>query len=281
MRHFILLLTISALTIHSSFGQSHPDWEESDRKIIAILTSINRENPREVEAAFAINGNIPKQNLGFGWKQSFLALTGGYIHIYACLYYYNDNIVSYTIQPELPYQRDLKEKYLNWYGRDYTLFDTVVYEYRNTKVEKVVMRPFKYHEDEILKPLTEFVNKDEIKLSEKMLEYMSPGSGMEYGWGGGYPPTMFRNRKAFNQLKDSLTMDEARVLLYSINPASRLTAIEFYRKKDPTLLQEPDISCWIERIYEEVPEIFTLNGCLGRLQNCRELVEKYSKIDLK
>jgi hypothetical protein len=276
----LIIIAIAFLTVQATFAQRHLDWEESDRKIISVVTSINKQNPKEVEAAFSKGLEIPKENLGFGWKQSIMALAGGHITIWAYIYYYDDSIVSYKIQPAIPSDNNLKKQYLQWYGPTYSLFDTIIYQQRNREVVRIIMKPYKYNENGILKPLKQFANYSDVKLSNEILKYMSPESGLSYGWGGGMPPTIFPNRKTFNSIKDSLTIDEVTALLYSINPASRLSAIELCIKKQYPILKNPTIARWIDKLYTEVPQMYTLNGCIGNMQDSRQLVEQYSKISL-
>ena len=108
---------------------------------------------------------------------------------------------------------------------------------------------------------------------------MSPLTGLYYGYGGGLPPTTLPNRKEFNEIKDSLTNEEIIALLYSINPVSRLTAIEYCIKKNNPIINERKIKKWIDKIYTEVPRISTMYGCIGTMDNSKDLVEKYAKMN--
>jgi antitoxin component YwqK of YwqJK toxin-antitoxin module len=269
----------------ASGNEEHFDWEEKDKKVIAIAEKIDRNNPKNVENIFSQGQKIHKDTLGFGWTQSYIGLGGGYISIYAYFYYYNDSIISYTIVPEIPsYDTSLQKKYKQWYYPFFTQFDTIKYtigQGHSHNYTVLKMQPFKYNEQGILQPLKEYsMIKSPTVLSKKILDYMKPdiGGDLSYGWGGGLPVTMFPCRKGFNAIKDSLTKDEITALLYSINPASRLMAIEYCIKKKNTILQDKQIEEWIDRIYKEVPMINTLNGCFGSTESSKSLVEYYSKM---
>ena len=59
---------------------------------------------------------------------------------------------------------------------------------------------------------------------------MSPASGLYYGGRGGFSMNLLQNRELFMGLENKLTKELVIQLMYSINPASRLTAIEYYYK---------------------------------------------------
>ena len=67
--------------------------------------------------------------------------------------------------------------------------------------------------------------------------------------------------------------------MYSINPASRLTAVEYYYKNKDKFLNSIEINNWIDTIFTETPTIETLSGCVVRINNSRFLVEKYTTMN--
>jgi antitoxin component YwqK of YwqJK toxin-antitoxin module len=267
--------------------EEHFEWEEKDKKIINSVLKLDRNNTREVEKLFLSGVTVTADTLGFGWRQSQLCLNGGNININATFYYYKDSIISYTLQPWIfpnDYQANIRRKYMQWYYPYFTELDTIKYTERNgTKAQRIVMHPFKYNEQGILQPLKEYnaVRNKQSALPEKILEYMSPETTIAYGWYGGLPPTIFTNRKAFNEIKDSLADDEIVALLYSINPASRLTAIEYCIKNNNPLIAKRKIKKWISKVYKEVPRMQTASGCILYSEDSKTLVERYSKNNLK
>ncbi len=88
---------------------------------------------------------------------------------------------------------------------------------------------------------------------------MTPNSGTMYGYAGG--GVIMQNRKAFLEIKDSLTNDQLVLLMFSINPASRLTAIEYYLKEKERFSSQQLIDKWIDLVFLEMQKIKTMLGC--------------------
>ena len=65
--------------------------------------------------------------------------------------------------------------------------------------------------------------------------------------------------------------------MYSINPVSRLTAIEYYLKNKQRFTNTKRIGKWIAKVFGEVPTIETIYGCLVTNENSKLLVEKFAK----
>jgi hypothetical protein len=81
-------------------------------------------------------------------------------------------------------------------------------------------------------------------------------------------------------MKHTLDENSYKYLLCSKNPATRLTAVEyFYSNKlfheDPS----PKIISKIEEIFSETPTITTLMGCEVTQADSRELVKEFSKYE--
>ena len=107
---------------------------------------------------------------------------------------------------------------------------------------------------------------------------MAPTSGDTYGFAGGLPVTTVYNRRLFNQLKDSLNTDQVIAMMYSINPVSRLTAIEYYFRNPKEYKSDKQVNKWIEKVFKEVPAIRTISGCIVSHENSRSLVEEFVKV---
>lgn len=126
----------------------------------------------------------------------------------------NDTLVSYSLTPSLPEEKGLQKRYRKWYG-DYFAYS------------KSEIQTFSFNQSAILQPLIQYAGALK-NIPEKIVNYMTPNSGTMYGYAGG--GMIMQNRKAFLEIKDSLTNDQVILLMYSMNPASRLTAIEYYWK---------------------------------------------------
>ncbi len=105
---------------------------------------------------------------------------------------------------------------------------------------------------------------------------MSPESGTVYGHLCGFLASEpLENRKKFYAIQDSLTIDQLELLMYSINPVSRLTAIECYFKHMDRFERSSLYNDWINRNFIEIPEIRTCFGDVIKMQNTRLLFQGY------
>jgi hypothetical protein len=110
---------------------------------------------------------------------------------------------------------------------------------------------------------------------------MTPGSGTMYGYNGREPSLQFPNRRAFYEIMDSLTNDRIVFMMYSINPASRFTAIEYYLNHKEHFNDTAGIDIWVERNFTELPEVKTKFGCIVELYDTRTLVEMFRHAEKK
>lgn len=234
--------------------------------LIDSIIKLDRNNPIEVEKFFSKYADKePKDTLGFGWTKFQQGIGAGYISIWAKFFYYRNTIQTYILMARLPSQKELIDEYKSLYLKFIPIDTGNIFCYM-------------YREQNILKPLKEFPgNQKTMSVSKKILEYMSPTSGDTYGFMGGLPMTTVQNRKLFNELKDSLTTDQLMTMMYSINPVSRLTAIEYYFKNSKKYNFNKQADKWIEKVFTEVPVIKTISGCIVGHKNSKSLVEEFAK----
>lgn len=247
MRHFLIIATF--LFASTKTFAYNPFWTHIDKKLISTVIKLDKSNPKEVEQYFK-NQRIQKSDtakevLGFGWKMWTSRIGGGYISISATFYYYNDSLVSYSLTPRLPDEKGLQKRYRKWYGN--------YFDYSNSEIQA-----FNFNQAVIFQPLKQYTGA--IKnIPKKIINYMTPNSGTMYGYAGG--GVILQNRKAFLEIKDSLTNDELVLLMYSINPASRLTAIDYYLKHKESFSSQQQIDKWIDIVFAETPKVKTMSGC--------------------
>jgi len=253
----------------------NPFWAHTDKKLIKNLVEIDKNNPKTLENYFKtyktqkIDIDTTKTNLGFNWEIWSRRIGGGYIGISATFIYHNNTIVSYSITPELPEEKRLIKKYKKWYNH--------FFEFESNQI-----LPYNFNRFHITAPLKEY-NKSSEKLSsitQEIKEYMTPYSGTGYGYyTGGYSNNiLLPNRKEFLKIRDSLTNEQVILIMYSINPASRLTAIEHYLKNRGKFTESKELEKWIERNFKETPIIETQIGCTrSEFLSTKGLVEMYSR----
>ena len=244
----------------------NPFWVRLDKKLIKGITQTEKSSPDSLEAFFLKKNKREIIDLGFGWSVWETTRRGGYISIYADFYYFHDEIIAYRIIPELPDEESLKKKYKNWYSPyfEFEGKDILPLEFQ----ERIIKEPLKYY----------YENNDSLEVNNEVKYYMSPRSGLRYGYSGGISGNLLLNRKLFKGIKGILNNKEVILLMHSVNPASRLTAIEFYLQNKENFSENFEIEQWIEKIYLETPTIETLSGCMVEIQNSRKLVEMYANM---
>jgi hypothetical protein len=270
MNRLASILTL-ILFVHTASAYN-PIWVIIDKKIIKNIVQLDRNNPQAVEQYFRTQKiqkcNTDKENLGFGWKMWTPGIGGGYISISAKFIYYHDSIISYSLKPEMPEEKGLIKSYKNWYQNSFSF-------------ELGKIQSFYYHLDSIFRPLKEYNGTlTSNTVPRKILEYMTPNSSTMYGHSGGYPVNLLQNRRKFFEIRSSLTNDHVVFLMYSINPASRLTAIEYYLRHKDSFTNQQAIEEWIEKNFTETPKVETLFGCFREFWDTKTLVHMNSFLEM-
>lgn len=259
-----LLALLLLLTASMSVTATNPAWVKLDKKLINEVNALVNQEPAVVQQYFR-KGSEESHNLGFGWKAQDYAAYGGYLTIKATCYYHLDTLIGYTIDPWLPQQKQLKSLYADLLATGF-------------KVNHGVL-PFRYHVSSLRKPLAAYRQVYRLPVaSESVAQYMSPESGLVYGYSGGEAPVMLQNRRAFLDLPDSLSPDQIVLIMHAVNPASRLTAIEYYLKNKKRFADSEQllVEQWIEVVFIELPKIESRQGCIGGLYDARDLVTEFS-----
>jgi hypothetical protein len=173
--------------------------------------------------------------------------------------------VSFVLKPRLPKNESKKKKYLAWYNNKFDV------------TKDLELKPKYYNYVVFQSPLKEY--KGTLFTDDQIGFYMSPESGLYYGGRGGFSMNLLQNRELFMGLENKLTKKLVIQLMYSKNPASRLTAIEyFYKHPEMFKKEKSELNNWIEIVFKQVPYIKTLNGCIGGMESSKELTKKYSEI---
>lgn len=246
----------------------NPYWTQLDKRIIKQLVRINKDSICLIEEYFGIPEHIKnKTNLGFGWTVWSPSKAGGYISISSDFYYFNDSLVAFQINAELPDEITLRDKYMKWYNHYFE------------NQENNELKPYIFNMEVVYSPLK---NMDEnlrsIQLNNQLLTVMKPTSSLYYYWSGGYSGSIASNRKLFLDYADSLSFKELKFMTYSKNPITRFMAIEEIIRKNyiETECTSDDLE-WYSKCFKEVPKVFTLNGCIGSTESSETLVYMFSQ----
>lgn len=208
------------------------------------------------------SGYNDKIDLGFGQYSAFFELQIGKIYLECSFMLNEDSIVSYTIQPMLSFSKNRKKrtflKHQNWLK-----VDSLGYALPITKLNE------QYFQEPLLGYRGIY---DSINIPEYLREYMSFYSGRAYGYlCVGCNFSILRNRSFFLLIEDSLGYEETKLLLYAKNPASRLTAVEFFIRNEGVWNIEPMVNKRMEEVLEVKDSMFS-NSCIVDYISIREEV---------
>ncbi|MCX2742168.1 hypothetical protein [Pontibacter anaerobius] len=257
---FALLLAIPM--VYAQDDKIEESWVKEDSVFISSYITAYKANPLKIEAYLQPDKKL-RDDLGFGYFSIEGSMGKGYVTVFYQLIYFQDKLVSYRLSPQMPRDGRLTQRYKRLYSALYR-FD------ENDKAQDLYFN-FK----EMAKPLDNFTREP----STRALAYlMTPFSGVVYGLRGGEASSILDNRAAFNFVQSKLTPEDYLMLLYSKNPATRLTAAEYYYRK-PIKLEKykTEIENRIKTIYAELPQTQTMYGCILTTDESKKLVDFYVK----
>ena len=234
-------------------------WVAMDSIFLSKFRETINRNPKDIIDILNVNSD-EKENLGFGYSYVQASMGKGYASIWYTVIFKDNEIVSYEFKPDLPNHKALMERYLKFYQDIYKIDSERIYNRY-------------YNIEEMHRPL-EINNSTEV-LNENLQFLMTPFSGIEYGYSGGYSGAIFTNRGLYLNERKKINSKICKTLLYSKNPATRLMAIEHYIKNKDEFKETELIDNWIETVYSELPTIGTMEGCFGMSRNSRDLVQEY------
>lgn len=236
------------------------NWVKEDSLFLSELKDILKKDEKDIFKIFKINEKDRRTKLGFGYEQIESSMGKGYVSIFYNLILKDGQVASYEFTPQLPKNKYLTERYIEFYSGIFKIEDNTIHN-RYFNIEKME------------KPLKN-INSD-ILLNENLRFLMTPFSGTRYGFSGGYSGSTFTNRAIFIEQSKNIRPEVCRILMNSINPGTRLMAIEFYLKNKSDFKNQDLINNWINKVYSELPTIETLEGCFVMQKNSKELVSEY------
>ena len=251
--------------IYSSEFDSKPineNWITKDSLFLSELTDILKNNESDIIDILKIGKDDRRTELGFGFEQIEEKIGKGYAGIFYNLILKEGEVISYEFTPNLPSNKNLTERYLKLYSGIFEINENII----NKRYFNIT---------EMESPLKNM--NSNISLNENLKFLMTPFSGTRYGYSGGYGGSIFKNRAIFLEEYKNITPEVCLILMNSINPGTRLMAIEYYMKNKSDFKNQDLINNWIDEVYSELPTIETLEGCLVMQRDSKELVSEYVK----
>ncbi|NOW93842.1 hypothetical protein [Mucilaginibacter sp. SG564] len=266
-----IFLLISLLYSLASFGQIKedtalikPELIEKDSLFVKRLAHVYKNAPASILPLFnAVNRK--SNDLGFNYYSVRGIYEIGYLSIRYHFIFFKDKLISYELSSLLPFDSRLTNRYRE--------ICSLLFEPGNGYFTK----PVYYKYDEMVKPLN--TNTKQYTTDKKIQFLMTPYSGEIYGVYAfmGYSPILLENRRNYNAIKDKITPEIELMLLYSKNPATRLSAIEYYYQHPEQFIKDKDrYEKRVKAIYAESPLIETVVADRPSTQNAEEMVKLFA-----
>lgn len=261
---FIILFFTNAAFAEDNKIQE--EWVLADIEFINQLKSEFKKDPLAILPLLKPGNNL-RSNLGYGYQLVEGSIGKGYVSTSYEIVYKNDKPISYKLTQHMPRKDELKSRYIELYAGIFSITNYYV-------------TPLYYNQEEMESPLDGC--NTQMNVTPEIKEYMTPYSGIRYGYRGGYANSLLQNRAVYLSMKNSLNKEIYKYLLCSKNPATRLTAVEyFYSDNRFNEDLSPEIISKIEQIFSETPTITTLRGCIVTRTDSRELVKEFSKHEVQ
>jgi hypothetical protein len=236
----------------------HEDWIEADRSFVAQVKAVLRNEPQHADRVL-LPPPVDRRNLGFGYSLASHYVGKGYLGFACQMLYSNDTLVSFRLAPGMAPDNRLNAAYEDMIG------DVFRSNHDGT------FKPFYYNSEAAVAALPGCDAK--VKMNTNMQFFCSPFSGIRYGTIGGYVGAYLENRRAYLKVADEIDGATCLRLLYSINPATRLTAYEHFLRHPVALKAvQSQVESRMRKVLEEVPRIETMKGCIVCQENSREVL---------
>jgi hypothetical protein len=235
------------------------NWVKEDSLFLSELKDILKKDEKDFLKIFKINEKDSRTKLGFGYEQIESSMGKGYVSIFYNLILKDGQVVSYEFTPQLPKNKYLTDRYIEFYSGIFKIKDNTIHN-----------RYFNIEEME--KPIKNLDTN--IALNENLKFLMTPFSGIFYR----FKAKAFGekvNRYIFNSERDNITPEICQILMESKNPATRIMAIEYYMENKFEFKNIDSINNWIEKVYLEQPRTIIADGCSLIGKNSKELVSEY------
>ena len=199
------------------------------------------------------------EDIGFGYQITDSGKGLGSISFQYQILYFNNEVIAYNIETEIG--EDKPERIKKIYKEKLSKLFNVEEDY--------MVNPINSNIDKFHKALigTEKINDENFK------ELMNPLFSRTYGTFCGEGSTILKNRKLFDK---NISVSNCEYLLYSMNPATRIMAIEFYYSNKPKFNknQQKKINSRIALLKKEPLIIETCSGCILSGKSSIKIIEE-------
>lgn len=266
---FAMSATTVAVRAQSSVEQ---EWVTSDSMNIARMIDVIRNRPEHI-LSLDVFRQSEFEDLGYGYSLHETVTEGGYVATRLRVVLRNGKPISFAATPRMPYPyKSLYDRYRVFYAPLFKLDasgEPTTY-YWNFRTMAVPFGDSTYalrFQRQIFKS----------PFREKFELLMSPYSGTEYGCGTRSSNSVPSNRQLFEEVTPALNYLLATCMLRSINPATRLTAIEYLSRMHPDKFGRRPMQRDIKKIFKSHPRAKTLEGFERSFEDAEGLVKRFMK----
>lgn len=272
-RFSIVFLVIAAACVLSAHAQSsmiEEEWVEADSINIARMIAVIRTSPKDV-LTLDVFARKDFEDLGYGYSMHETVTEGGYVATRLQVILKDGRPISFAATPRMPYgYKTLYDRYRAFYEPLFK-FDTHGTPQTFYWNYKAVALPFGDSSYALRFQKQVFQN----PLREKLELLMSPYSGTEYGCGTRSGNSIPTNRELFEDVMPAMSYLLATCLLRSINPATRLTAIEYLQRHHSEKFLRKPMQRDVKKIYRSHPKAKTVDGFERRFEDSEALVKRF------
>jgi hypothetical protein len=267
----VVLAVASAVPVRAqSKAAIEQEWVETDSINIAKMIALIRREPEKI-LALDVFSRRDFEDLGYGYSYHETVTEGGYVGTRLQIVLKDGKPVSFAALPRLPYPYvALYDRYRSFYEPLFK-FDAAGNPqtfYWNYRAMAAPMGDSSY----LLRFQRQILgspHRDKLEL------LMTPYAGIEYGCGTHSGNSIPTNRQLFEEVMPAMNYLLATCLLRSINPATRLVAIEYLQRFHTEKYGRKPMQKDIKQIYKRHPKAMTVSGYERRYEDSEALVRRY------
>ncbi len=259
-----IVVLILILTFNYSFSQKTKiikEWVMKDTLFISQVTKAYNTSTKKLFEVLEVDDD-ELEKLGYDYYLRTGSNGKGYISFEYKILYFKNKIIAYELLVNIPSEsRKTKNLYKEKLSKLFDIND-------NFKV-----KPIKLGIEKAFKSL-----KSKMDIPIEIEKIMSPFVGITYGGYCGFAGRLLPNREIFNKV---INASNCQFLLYSINPASRIMAVEYFycNRSSFNSAQIIEIEKRIIEIEKQVPLTRTCSGCIYGKDLTKEIVKKLKKCE--
>jgi hypothetical protein len=266
----LILAAACAVSARAQSSMIEEEWVAADSMNIARMINTIRTSPKEI-LSLDVFSRKDYEDLGYGYAMHETVTEGGYVATRLQVVLKDGKPISFAATPRMPYgYKSLQDRYRAFYEPLFK-FDshgspqTFYWNY------KAVAMPMGDSSYTLRFQKQVFQN----PLREKLELLMSPYSGTEYGCGTRSGNSIPMNREIFEEVMPAMNYLMATCMLRSINPATRLTAIEYLQRFHTEKFDRRPMQKDIKKIYRSHPKAKTVDGFERRFEESEALVKRF------